>query len=236
MLLACLGPDLPLGALAVALEDASEASPGFGAAWYAPDDLPVTYATALPAALDPNLDALGRALYADCWLLQAGNGLPPAAPQPLTGDDLACAVEFAPGDRGAFRAALREELDEDTDAALEHVDAGSCVFALLQDILAADEELAVEDALVELVGTLDGILDGTPATLLMVVTDGEQVWALRHAWRYPCPPLHWCTDAESFDGAQTVCSEAVGEGVWQRLPERHLLVLDREVPPELIAV
>lgn len=236
MLVACIGPDLSLGVLADAMDEAGATlQPGFGAAWYAPDDLPVAYCVTVPAILDPNLDALGRALYADCWLLQAGSEPPPAAPQPLVADDLACAVEFAPDDWTALRAGLRERLDEETEAALDYTDAGSGVFALLQDLLDSDEEMTVEDAMLELVSVLDELLDGMPATLLVTATDGEQIWALRRAWQAECPPLHWCTDAELFDGAQMVASEPLGEGVWQLLPEQHLLVLDRETPPELIA-
>ena len=235
MLMGCLGTDVALEALVTVFEDADETLvPGFGFAWFAPDDLPVAYRSVAPALLDDNLDALSRALYADCWLAQTGFGLTPAAPQPLHDDDLMAVIAFDPADWPALRAAMREHLDPDIEAGLDYTDPGAAVFALLRNVLSADTELPVEDAVLELVAQLAAMLDGMPATLTMLLSDGDRVLALRRAWGQDCAPLMYSTASEVLDGAQVVASQALDDSPWQSVPAHHLLVLDRERPPELI--
>jgi gamma-glutamyl hercynylcysteine S-oxide hydrolase len=237
MLLACLGNDTALDSVLTLFEDADETLvPGFGLAWVAPDDLPATYHSSQPAILDDNLDALGRSLFADCWLAQSGFGLAPAAPQPLTDDDLMALVAFDPADWPTLRVDLRTALDPDIEAALDHTDPGAGVFALLRTILADDDELPVEDAIVELVPRLAALLDGMPASLSLVVGDGDRVYALRRAWGQDCAPLVFTTDCEMLHGAQVVASQVLDDTPWQSVPPHHLLVLDREQPPVLSGV
>lgn len=234
MLVACLGTDIPLAALLDVFEDSDETLvQGFGLAWIAPDDLPAVYRSTLPAVLDDNLPGLGRALFADSWLAQSGFGVAPAAPQPLCDEDLMAVVAFEPADWPAVRSGLRGLLEADIEAELEHTDPGSNLFALLRTLLAEDEELPLEDALLELAARVEALLDGMPATLSVVVGDGERVLALRRAWGQDCAPLVYTTAAERLDGAQIVASQALDDDVWQSVPAHHLLVLDREHPPEL---
>lgn len=235
MLLASLGNDIALDALLTLFEDADETLvPGFGVAWFAPDDLPATYRSTHPAILDDNLDGLARALYADCWLAQSGFGLAPGAPQPLADDDLMALVAFDPADWPTLRTALRDALDPEIEAALDHTDPGAGVFALLRTLLNDDDELPVEEAVAELVARLSAMLDGMPAALSLVVSDGERVYALRRAWGQDCAPLVYTTACELLDGAQVVASQVLDDTPWQSVPPHHLLVLDRERPPELI--
>lgn len=234
MLLACLGNDLALDSLLTVLEDADETLvPGFGFAWYAPDDMPVTYRSTHPAMLDNNLDGLARAVYADCWLAQSGFGLAPAAPQPLADTDLMALIAFEPADWPALRVAVRDALDPDIEAALDHTDPGAAVFALLRSLLAEDDELPVEDGIAELGARLAAMLDGMPATLSMVASDGERLFGLRRAWGQDCAPLLYSTDCAVLDGAQVIASQALDDGPWESIPSHHLLVLDRNRAPEL---
>lgn len=234
MLVACLGTDIPLAALLDVFEDTDETLvQGFGIAWVAPDDLPAVYSSALPAVLDDNLPGLGRTLFADSWFAQSGFGIAPAAAQPLCDDDLMAIVAFEPADWPAVRTALRESLDADIEAALEYTDPGSTLFALLRTLLAEDEELPLEDALLEMSARVESMLDGMPATLSVIAGDGERVLALRHAWGQDCAPLVYTTAAEHLDGAQIVASQPLDDDVWQSVPAHHLLVLDRGHPPEL---
>jgi hypothetical protein len=235
MLFACLGNDVSLEAVLTVFEDADETLvPGFGFSWYAADDSPAAYRTLTPAVLDEILDALARTLYSDCWLAQSGFGVAPAAPQPLHDDDLMALVAFDPADWPALRAVLRDALDPEIEAALDHTDPGAGVFALLRHLLAPDDQLPVEDAMLELVSQLGGLLDGMPATLTLIVTDGDQVLALRRAWGQDCAPLVYSAASEVVDGAQVVASEPLDDGPWQSVPAHHLLVLDGEQPAELI--
>lgn len=235
MLFACLGNDVSLEAVLTVFEDADETLvPGFGFAWFAADDMPAAYRNGNPAVLDNNLDGLARTLFSDCWIAQSGFGHPPAAPQPLYDDDLMALVAFDPADWPALRAVLREHLDPDIEGALDYTDPGSAVFAMLRSLLAPDDQLPVEDALLELVSQLSAMLDGMPATLTLVASDGDQVLALRRAWGQDCAPLVFSNSCDLVDGAQVVASQPLDDGPWQSVPAHHMLVLDREQPAELI--
>lgn len=235
MMLACLGNDISLDSLFTVFEDADETVvPGFGISWFAPDDLPAAYRTAQPAVLDGNLDGLARTLFSDGWLAQSGFGIAPAAPQPLHDDELMALVAFDPADWPALRAVLRENLDADIEAVLDHTDPGAGAFALLRTLLAEDAELSLEEALPELVSQLTEMLDGMPAVLSLMVSDGERLVALRRAWGQDCAPMFFSTTCDLLDGAQCIASQALDDGPWQSVPPHHLLVLDRNRPPELV--
>src|SRR5690606_34487280 len=141
MLLACLGNDIPLDSVVTLFEDADETLvPGFGLSWFAPDDLPAAYRSGQPAILDSNLEGLARTLFSDCWLAQSGFGLGTAAPQPLFDDDIMVLVAFDPADWPAIRAIVRENLDPEIEATLDHTDPGAGIFALLRHLLIADAD------------------------------------------------------------------------------------------------
>jgi len=236
MLLGCLGNDVPLDTLLTVFEDADETLvPGFGVAWFAPDDLPAAYRSAAPAILDSNLESLARTLFNDCWIAQAGFGITPAAPQPLHDDDLMAVIAFDPADWPALRIMVRENLDPEIEATLDYNDPGAGVFALLRNLLLDDDDMALDDAVLELATQLTAMLEGMPAVLSLVVSDGEQVLALRRAWGQDCAPLVFTASCELMDGAQCVASQVLDESTWQSVPPHHLLILDRERPPEVVA-
>ncbi len=236
MLLGCLGNDVPLDTVLTVFEDADETLvPGFGVAWFAPDDLPAAYRGPTPAILDSNLESLARTLFNDCWIAQSGFGITPAAPQPLHDEDMMAVVAFDPADWPALRVMVRENLDPEIEAALDYNDPGAGVFALLRNLLLDDDDMGLDDAILELVTQLTAMLEGMPAVLSLVVSDGDQVLALRRAWGQDCAPLVFTASCELMDGAQCVASQVLDESPWQSVPPHHLLILDRERPPELVA-
>ncbi|VAW79523.1 hypothetical protein MNBD_GAMMA13-168 [hydrothermal vent metagenome] len=71
----------------------------------------------------------------------------------------------------------------------------------------------------------------------MVVSDGERLYAVRHAIGDACPTLYYTTDDDAFPDGQLIASEPLTEsGVWQSVPEHQILILDPEEPPELLSL
>jgi glutamine amidotransferase len=72
----------------------------------------------------------------------------------------------------------------------------------------------------------------------VLISDGMRIYATRHAINHECPSLYYTTDDDSFpEDAQLVASERLTEGgLWQAVPEHHVLILDPQAPPELLAL
>jgi glutamine amidotransferase len=111
------------------------------------------------------------------------------------------------------------------------------LFAILRYILADDDDLSMEQAIAELFNMIENWTGDQDALLNLIITDGELVYATRHAINHDCPSLYYTTDDESFPDAQLIASEAMTEtGLWQPVPEHHILVLSNDEPPELVAL
>ena len=78
----------------------------------------------------------------------------------------------------------------------------------------------------------------TQAALLnIIVTDGIKLYAARHGINHECPSLYYTTDDELFPAGQVIASERLTEDdFWQPVPEHHLLIIEPDNPPELLAL
>jgi len=111
------------------------------------------------------------------------------------------------------------------------------LFACLRQLLADNPELSLPDALRSLFDLLAEWIDEQPALLNIVITEGERLYAARHGLNHECPSLYYTTDDELFPGGQLVASERFTEdSFWQPVPEHHMLILDLQNPPELLAL
>jgi len=111
------------------------------------------------------------------------------------------------------------------------------LFACLRQILLDDEELELAGALLRLFEWLEKWLTDEEALLNIIVSEGDRVYASRHGYNHECASLYYTTDDEQFPGGQLIASERFSEdSFWQPVPEHHLLILDRNNPPELMAL
>ncbi|MFQ5645164.1 MAG: class II glutamine amidotransferase, partial [Thiogranum sp.] len=109
------------------------------------------------------------------------------------------------------------------------------LFAALRQLLTEDPDLSMEAALVELMQRIEQWANGCRALLTIVVSDGERLYAVRHALGDEPPTLYYTVDDEAFPNAQLIASERLTESTfWQAVPEHHILILDPEEPPELL--
>ncbi|HLA74529.1 MAG TPA: class II glutamine amidotransferase [Gammaproteobacteria bacterium] len=213
----------------------------FGVGWYAPDAVPAVYINTSPSWLDNNLPHLGRSLSSGLWLAHTQNigpALPSAAPtsQPLYDDEF---LFIQHGGIAQFRTTLapliRSFLAPELEAGLQTNSEAEYLFAIVRHLLADDDEMSIDQALSEMFELLENWLDGLPAQLNMIITDGEGVYAVRHGINAACAPLYYTTDAEDYPGAQLIVSEPLSSSeFWQPVPEHHILILDSYEPPDVI--
>jgi glutamine amidotransferase len=216
---------------------------GYGFAWYAEDGKPAVYINPAPMWTDPNLDHLARSLSSDLWLASVrsatiGNPVNHVNTQPFADE------EFLFDHNGLiddFHEMVRPRLVADLDPAYLARIRGNTeseyLFAALRQLLTENLDLPMEEALAELTRRVDTWAGGCRTLLTIVVSDGERLYALRHASGDACPTLYYTTDDEAFPDAQLIASEPLNEsGVWQSVPDHQILILDPEEPPELLSL
>lgn len=216
---------------------------GFGVGWYTNDDTPSTYINTSPIWSDPNLEHLGRTLENDLWLANVrsatpGNPVSHENTQPFYDDDwLFMHNGYVRGFSGRLRAQILDYLAPDIINGIRGTTDSEYLFAILRHILADDNEISIEQALSECFTLVEEWLGDDEALLNLLITDGELLYATRHAFNHDCPSLYYTTDDESFPGAQLIASEPMTEsGLWQPVAEHHLLVIGNDDPPELLAL
>ena len=71
----------------------------------------------------------------------------------------------------------------------------------------------------------------------LAISDGERIFAARYGLNADCPSLYYCTEADDFPSGQLLASERLTDDeFWQTVPEHHILTLDQNQPPELLAL
>ena len=136
-----------------------------------------------------------------------------------------------------FRPRIVAELEPHYLAGILGNTESEYLFAVLRQLLANDPDLPMEAALAELMGRVEAWADGGRCLLNVVVSDGERLYAARHALNDGCPSLYYTTDDELFPEAQLIASERLTESsFWRSVPEHQILILDPEEPPELLSL
>jgi glutamine amidotransferase len=216
---------------------------GYGVSWYADDGRPAVYVNPAPIWTDPNLPDLARSLVSDLWLASvrsatAGNPVSHANTQPFVDDEFLFDHNGLIEDfHTTVRSRMIADLAPDYLPAILGNTESEYLFAALRQLLNRNPDLPVETALIELMGQVEQWIDGRRALLTLVVSDGERLYAVRHACKDVCPTLYYTTDDEGFPDAQLIASEPLTEtGVWQSVPEHQILILDPEEPPELVSL
>ncbi|HQU16516.1 MAG: ergothioneine biosynthesis protein EgtC [Chromatiales bacterium 21-64-14] len=216
---------------------------GYGIGWHDPQGRPAVYTNPLPIWSDVNLAHLGRSLSEPLWLAivrsaTAGFPVHQANTAPFYDEQLLYAHNgFIREFSTRLRPILCQYLAPEILAGIQGNTDSEHVFALLRHLVAGDPEFAIEEALGELFALLEDWVDELPALLNITVSDGERIYATRHAFNHTCPSLYYTTDDEMFPGGQVVASEPLTDGgFWQPVPEHHLLILDPEQPPQLLSL
>jgi glutamine amidotransferase len=216
---------------------------GYGFGWYAPDSSPAIYTSILPIWSDSNLPHLARTLSNPLWLAEVrsatqGNPVHQFNTQPfLDMQHLFLHNGLIRDFHQDIRPAMSRILAPEIAAGIHGNTDSEYLFACLRQLLAENPRLPLPDALRRLFDLLAEWIDEQPALLNIVITEGERLYAARHGLNHECPSLYYTTDDELFPGGQLIASERFTEdSFWQPVPEHHLLILDQQNPPELLAL
>ncbi len=216
---------------------------GFGFAWHDASGKPAVYVNPAPIWSDPNLPHLAGTLESALWIASVrsatpGNPVNHANTQPFIDNEFLFDHNGLIDDfHGAVQQALIDHLSPELLATVRGNTESEYLFAALRQLLADNPDLPVESALTELMENIADWTEGRRCLLNLVVSDGERLFAVRHALHDDCPSLYYTTDDEMFPGAQLIASEPLTESsFWQSVPEHQILILDPEEPPELLAL
>ena len=216
---------------------------GYGFGWYGPDSTPAIYTSALPIWSDSNLPHLARTLSQPLWLAEVRSATPGSPVHQFNTAPFHDA-ELLYVHNGFIRdfhtqlmqritAMLNPEIAADVNGNTD----SEYLFACLRQLLADDPNLTIPAALARLFELLADWTDEQPVLMNIVITDGQRLYATRHGLNHECPSLYYTTDDELFPGGQLIASERLtGDSFWQPVPEHHILILDPDNPPELLAL
>jgi glutamine amidotransferase len=225
---------------ASALQPGEICDNGFSFGWYAPGGGPCVFKSPLPIWLDDNLRGLARGLESDIWLGAAfAVGREEKyllAPGAIHDDELLFLFEgWIPNFSHRIRPQLRDFLSAEAEADILGGGPREHLFALLQFLLAGDEELGVEEAIAQVFELCRDWLGREPADLSFLLSDGERLYAARLGANAEPPISYYTTDDEAFPEAQLLASEPLTDSdFWHPLPDNCVLILDPEQPPELM--
>jgi glutamine amidotransferase len=211
---------------------------GFGVGWYVPwsGDEPAVYRSDGPLWSDQSFAGIALRIRARTILAAVRSatpglpveesGTPPFASGPYMFVHNGAIEDFR---RTAMRP-LRDSLSDESYAGLLGTTDSETIFAVLLDCLRGScGDLA--RALVVSVRHLTGVCAklGVRATLNLAVTDGEGMTFSRYSTEGPSNSLYYVEDGEAFPGAVVVASERLdGDAGWREVPDRHMLLVDRE--------
>ncbi|MCG6899326.1 MAG: ergothioneine biosynthesis protein EgtC [Gammaproteobacteria bacterium] len=216
---------------------------GYGFGWFSQDGIPSAYTSILPIWSDRNLPSLARTLTNSLWLAEvrsatAGNPVHQYNTAPFCDDQLVFVhngfirnfhLQVLPRISPILAPVIAADIHGNTDS--------EYLFACMRQMLLDDEDLDLTGALQKLFEWLEKRITDEEALLNIIVSDGNRLYASRHGFNHECASLYYTTDDELFPGAQLIASERFSEdSFWQPVPEHHLLILDRDNPPELLAL
>ncbi|WP_026148103.1 ergothioneine biosynthesis protein EgtC [Thioalkalivibrio sp. HL-Eb18] len=217
---------------------------GFGFGWFSEDGTARCYRRADPLWQDPNLQALAETLEEPLWISAIRSATPgfggdTVNAQPFAIDGLLYSHN---GLIGGFRPQIRRQIENlltpEIEAGIQGTTDSEYLFALVRQFLADDENATLEGALGEAFSTLETWLGDEMALLNILLSDGRRLVASRHAINSPCPSLYYTSDDDDFpEDSVIVASEPLTDRErWRPVPSGHILILDPDEPPELLAL
>jgi len=210
---------------------------GFGFGWYGGDGVPGKYVNTVPMWSDVNLEALGRSLSSGLWLANVRSATPGQAvsldnTQPfLDGAVMYLHNGYIKGFRESVRARFHEYLGPRIQAGIQGNTDSEYLFALFRQFLASGHDPLA--ALRGLLASLPDLLAGAPALVNLVISDGQNLLACRHACNEgACPTLYYTDSHPDFPDASLLASERFSvPAAWEPVAENSILVIapDRTV-------
>lgn len=218
---------------------------GFGFGGYHSDGLPFVYRNTSPIWSDPNLEHLGRILENKLWfanIRSATDGLATCMinTQPFFDSQLlfmhnGFIRQFIRMARAHFHNFLIPEISVGIQGNTD----SEYLFAVLRQLRAQAPSSPLDELLLALAKLLGSWISNLPCQFGIVLSDGNQLCAMRHSLNEPCPSMYFTTESKRFPNAQLIASEPLDQdSSWSPIPDHHILTLDVDatVSPILTAL
>ncbi len=215
---------------------------GFGIGWYQNESRACTYLNTQPIWADVNLEHLSVSLSSPLWLANVRSATPGqmtglANTQPFISDNIlymhnGFINDFNPDIRQRFH----ECLSPDIQAGITGNTDSEYLFALLRENIKSNKQDFVNLFKLTIESFSKIIKDGS-ALLNIMISDGNNVYALRHAINKLCPSLYFTHKDDFFTDASLIASEKLTRNdSWQNVPEHSLVILNKDQEPEVISL
>ena len=213
---------------------------GYGYAWYTEsNDNAFVYKQILPIWNDPNLNALSNSMQQPLWMAivrSATIGLgvshdntPPFTHQKWSYMHNGYLLNFDT----EFRHKFRNQLEDKYHSLIKGNTDSEYIFALLLQQLDTHSPVEAIKVCMEIISK---ILKSNRALLNIALSDGERIYATRHAINGESPTLYYCNNSQEFgDDNQIVASEKLNaEDCWTAVDEHEIIVLQKQKPAQTI--
>ncbi len=200
---------------------------GFGITWVT-KNTPCTYKNILPIWSDTNLEGLSYSLYSRLWLANVrsatpGQGINEANTQPFVNKHFifthnGCIKPFSKEVKSEILKVLspehQTEINGDSDSLY--------LFALLLEGLNSGKSIVESIQMMMLV--LKNICgDKISALLNLIISDGKNLYACRHAINKTCPSLYYLFNN---NGVHVASEPLTPEDNWEKFEDNNLLVFN----------
>ena len=211
------------------MEEAILNADGFGVAWYADGVTePARYRTVLPMWADENVRDFGAQVRSGCVLAAVRSATPGighgiANTQPFVHGRLTFMHNgFVRGFREGPMRRIRQRLGDEAYRAIRGTSDSEHLFALFLDGYLRHGDLG--RGLEEVLAATDEVRAGQRSLLSLLVSDGERVAAVRHAFDGNPPSLYQRADDE---GVWLASEPLTADGAWTALEPGAISVFER---------
>lgn len=242
-LLAYLGPDIYPDKLIIEAEhnmikqawnprelrEAVLNADGFGLGWYNQSQ-PARYRQHIPIWNDANLPDICTSIQRPLWLAMVRSATPGLGTHHFNTQPFAYQhwlylhngyIENFPN---KIRAAFRHSLDDEHQDLIQGDTDSEYIFALLFQHLSQNDNPVA--AIRACLGHIEELIGDRRALLNLVISDGRQIYAVKHAIHGLCPSFYIARRHPDFNNGTLLASEALDQhACWEPLPDHSLLRL-----------
>lgn len=208
---------------------------GFGFAWYSDNSSDAyRYRNTLPIWNDSNLYALSNSMQRPLWMAivrsaTAGLSVTLDNTPPFTHHQW-CFMHngYLLNFESDSRQKIRHELSNEYLSLIKGSTDSEYIFALLMQLLDTNPPIS---AIQKCMKVLAGIMRNNRALLNIVFSDGEKLYAVRHAINGESPSLYYAVNTQEFGANnQIIASEKLNDDSnWITINEHEIIVLQQQI-------
>jgi glutamine amidotransferase len=224
------------------MNEAALNADGFGIGWYQNESRPCTYLNTQPIWADVNLEHLSVSLSSPLWLANVRSATPGqmtglANTQPFVSDNMLYMHNgFIEGFNPEIRQRFHEVLSPEIQAGITGNTDSEYLFALFRENM-KDSKQDFVNLFKSTIASFSKIIKDSSALLNIIISDGSDIYALRHSINNACPSLYFTHKDDLYTDAALIASEKLTENdSWQNVPEHSLIILNKDQEPEVISL